>query len=113
MQSLSYDVEAMVTYLPTEQGGKTKPVTTGYRPQFYYDGEDFDAAHTYPDVERVSPGESARVFLTFLQPELHVGKLHPGKAFLIREGQKVFGYGTVTRIADLEVSAERLRRVAS
>jgi elongation factor Tu len=112
MHSLPYDVEAMVTYLPTEHGGKTKSVTNGYRPQFYYDGEDFGATHPYPDVERVSPGESARVFLTFLHPDLHVGRLHPGKAFLIREGHKVFGYGTVTRIADLEISAERLRRLA-
>jgi elongation factor Tu len=113
MGPLPCDVEAFVTYLPAEHGGKTIPVTTGYRPQFYYDGQDHDASHTYPDVERVLPGQSARVFLAFLHPETHIGKLHPGMPFLIREGQKVLGYGTVTRVVDLEASAERYRQVAS
>ena len=58
--------------------------------------------HTYPDVEAVSPGESARVLLTFLNPHLQVGIVKVGMPFLIREGQKVFGYGTVTGILDLE-----------
>ena len=113
MSTPSCDVEAIVTYLPTEHGGKSKPVTSGYRPQFYYAGQDYDALHTYPDVSSVAPGESARVFLTFLHPELHVGKVCPGTPFLIREGQKVCGYGTVTRVVDLQVSADRLGRVAS
>ena len=41
------DIEAVITFLRTEDGGKTRPVYSGYRPQFYYDGEDWDAEHTY------------------------------------------------------------------
>ena len=113
MQELSRDVEAEIVLLPTEHGGRASAARSDYRPQFYYDGQDHDASHTYPDVERVLPGQSARVFLAFLHPETHIGKLHPGMPFLIREGQKVLGYGTVTRVVDLEASAERYRQVAS
>jgi len=111
--SLPCDVEATVTYLPADHGGRTTPVATGYCPQFYYDGMDHGARHSYPDVERVFPGESARVFLSFIHPELQVGKLQPGKPFLIREGHRVLGYGAVTRIVDLEASAKGQCRVAS
>jgi hypothetical protein len=34
------------TFLRTEEGGKTRPAFSGYRPQFYYEGEDWDAEHT-------------------------------------------------------------------
>jgi hypothetical protein len=54
----------------------------------------------------VNPGDTVRAFLAFLSPGSHLGKLQPGKAFLIREGQRVVGYGSVTRVIDLEASAK-------
>src|SRR5882672_78406 len=102
------DVEAEVTFLPTAHGGRQGPVFRDYRPQFYYAGHDWDAAHEYPDVPQVNPGDTVRVYLAFLSPAAHVGKLRPGMAFLIREGSKVVAYGSVTRLLDLESSAARL-----
>src|SRR5215471_18452450 len=93
-----YDIEAVVTFLPTEHGGRKGYALSGYRTQFYYDGHDWDSAHHYPDVDRVEPGETARVLLQFISPEAHIGKLNPGSAFLIREGQRIVGYGAVTKI---------------
>ena len=104
----TYDIEAIVTFLPTEHGGRRGYAGRGYRPQFYYDGHDWDAAHHYPDVERVEPGQTARVLLQFISPEAHVGKLKPGSAFLIREGHRIVGYGAVTKILSLEESARRV-----
>ena len=99
------DIEAEITFLPTEHGGRRGPAFNDYRPQFYYAGHDWDAAHEYPDVERVNPGDTVRAFLCFLSPDEHVGKVKPGTVFLIREGQKIVGYGSVTRILELENSA--------
>jgi translation elongation factor EF-Tu-like GTPase len=104
----TYDIEAIVTFLPTEHGGRKGYAGRGYRPQFYYDGHDWDTAHHYPDVERVEPGQTARVLVQFISPQAHVGKLRPGSAFLVREGQRIVGYGAVTRILSLE---ERARHV--
>ena len=99
------DIEAVITFLPTEHGGRRGPAFNDYRPQFYYSGQDCDAFHEYPDVEQVNPGDTVRAFLWFLSPELHVGKVKPGMPFLIREGHKIVGYGSVTRVLDLEKSA--------
>lgn len=103
------DVEAIVTFLPTEHGGRRGPVFTDYRPQFYYAGNDWDAAHEYPDVDQVNPGDTVRAYLAFLSPLAHLGRIKPGMAFLIREGQKIVGYGAITQVLDLEMSAESAR----
>jgi translation elongation factor EF-Tu-like GTPase len=99
------DVEVEVTFLPPEHGGKNIPISAGYRPQFYYGGHDWDAEHFYPGRSLVHPGETVEAQLTFLSPKAHVGKIWPGKAFLIREGNRIVGFGSITRIVDLEASA--------
>lgn len=88
--------EAEVTYLPAEHGGRRFPAFTGYRPQFYYNGRDRDDEHEYPDVTEVPPNCPARTLLTFVSPERH-DAVHPDMAFLLREGNRVVGYGVVTR----------------
>ena len=105
---LAHDAEAILTLLPTEHGGRRGPAFSNYRPQFYYDGRDWDAPHMYPDVERVNPGDTVRVILSFVSPEQHFGKLKVGSPFLIREGQKIVGYGAITKLLELEASAKRV-----
>jgi translation elongation factor EF-Tu-like GTPase len=102
----SNDVEVEITFLTTEEGGRKGPAFSNYRPQFYYDGHDWDAVHTYPSVEAVYPGQTVIAHLCFLSPQYHVGKLYPGKEFLLREGQRIVGHGKVTKILDLEKSAK-------
>ena len=102
------DIEGEVTYIPTEAGGRKKPAFSGYRPQFYYDGHDWDAIQNYPDVEQVNPGDTVRVIFTFLSPNENFGKIAPGTLFLIREGTRTVGYGQVTQILDLEKSAKSI-----
>lgn len=102
----SSDIEGEVTYIPTEAGGRKSPAFQGYRPQFYYNGGDWDAVQHYPDVNHVNPGETARVIFSFLSPDAHLGKIKPGMMFLIREGPHTVGYGRVTKILDMEKSTK-------
>lgn len=104
-----HDVEAEITYWSTEEGGRKSAVRSGYRSQIHCDGYDWDAVHVYPDVDVVYPGQTARVWLSFLSPDAHVGKLYPGKQFQIREGRQIFACGTVTKILQLEESAARIK----
>ena len=99
--TLSYHIEAEITFLTSKDGGRKKNVTNGYRPQLHYDGRDWDACHEYPDVKQAEPGQKVRTYLTFLSPKNHAGRIYKGMAFLIREGKKIVGYGSVTRILDL------------
>ena len=108
---LAHDIEVELHFLSAGSGGKTNPFTSGYRPQFFYRGQDWDAQHTYIDRAEVSPGESTRAYLTFLSPELHLGHISPGMPFLIREGPKVVAYGQVLRVIGLPTSAARAQQV--
>lgn len=98
------DIEATITFVPTI----ARPRRTGYRPQFFYDGHDWDAEHEYPDVDEVQPGETVRAYLRFLSPENHIGKVVVGLEFTIREGARIVGTGVVTKILDLAESASRM-----
>jgi translation elongation factor EF-Tu-like GTPase len=104
---LPIDIEAEIYFFTTEEGGRMNPVLSGYRPQFHYDGYDWDAIQNYVGVvEPVQLGQTVTAHLYFLSPQYHVGKLYPGKEFLIREGSKVVGRGRVTKVFDLEKSAK-------
>ena len=101
-------IEAEVEFLAAQEGGRRTPAFSGYRPQFYYDGNDWDAQHTYPDVESVLPGDKVRVHLLFTLPEVHFGKVFVGMPFLVREGVRTVARGTITEIYDqLETDAAR------
>ncbi|WP_211482469.1 hypothetical protein [Collimonas sp. OK607] len=89
------------------EGGRRSPAFGDYRPQFYYDGHDWDARHIYPDVKQANPGDTVRAFLGFLSPAEHLGKIYPDMTFEIREGARTVGRGRVTRIIELEESAIR------
>jgi translation elongation factor EF-Tu-like GTPase len=106
MDSELYDIEAQITFTRTEDGGRRGPARSGYRPQFYYDGHDWDAVQDYGPVEWVFPGQTVTAYLSFLSPECHVGRLYPGKAFLLREGQRTVGQGVVTQLLQLEAHAQ-------
>ena len=101
------DILVELTLLPTEHGGRKGYAGSGYRPQFYYAGEDSDAAYFFLGVDRVQPGETATAEVVFGSPRLHFGRVYPGMAFLAREGNRIIGYGRVLRILGLEESARR------
>ena len=103
------DIEAEITYLPTQAGGRRNYIGTGYRGQFYYDGTDWDAQQTFIGCERVEPGSNVKATLCFASPQAHDEKLAVGTVFLIREGSKTVGYGKVTSILNLAVHAKEVR----
>ncbi|MGL4553462.1 MAG: elongation factor Tu [Gemmataceae bacterium] len=92
------DVEVELTLLPTEHGGRRSAPGQGYRPQFYYGNEDWDARYEYAVGGEVPLGHCVRARLTFLSPQEHRGRIFAGMPFLMREGNRVVGYGRVTAL---------------
>ncbi|MDU1903700.1 MAG: hypothetical protein E6772_02860 [Dysgonomonas sp.] len=92
------ELEAQVYYLTTQEGGRVTPVATGYRGQFYYDGNNYDAPQEFVDKETCSPGESVKAYFRTLSPHYHIGKFYEGKEFEIREGARVVGKGIITKV---------------
>jgi translation elongation factor EF-Tu-like GTPase len=101
------DIKAQITFLRTDEGGRQGPAFSGYRPQFYYEGEDWDAVQTYEKEGPVFPGETVTAYLGFLSPEHHAGKIRVGMNFLCREGSRTVARGHVLEIIELEASAKR------
>ncbi|MEU8529988.1 MULTISPECIES: elongation factor Tu [Streptomyces] len=85
---------AQVYVLSAHEGGRTTPVWTGYRPQFYIRTADVVGNVDLGATELARPGE--KVTMT-----VELGRdvpLEPGLGFAIREGGRTVGAGTVTTV---------------
>ncbi|MFD7068213.1 elongation factor Tu [Streptomyces sp. NPDC059913] len=85
---------ARVYVLSGREGGRTTPVTTGYRPQFYIRTADVVGDIDLGELAVARPGDT--VDLT-----VELGRdvpLETGLGFAIREGGRTVGAGTVTAL---------------
>ncbi|MFI6437615.1 elongation factor Tu [Streptomyces sp. NPDC050759] len=85
---------AQVYVLSAREGGRTTPVSSGYRPQFYIRTADVVGDVDLGEVAVARPGE--KVVMT-----VELGRdvpLEPGLGFAIREGGRTVGAGTVTAL---------------
>lgn len=85
---------ARVYVLSAREGGRTTPVASGYRPQFYIRTADVVGDIDLGGAGVVRPGET--VTLT-----VELGRdvpLEPGLGFAIREGGRTVGAGTVSSL---------------
>ncbi|MGW1540601.1 elongation factor Tu [Streptomyces sp. NPDC002309] len=85
---------AQVYVLSAREGGRTTPLTTGYRPQFYIRTADVVGDVDLGGVAVARPGETVTL-------SVELGRevpLEPGLGFAIREGGRTVGAGTVTAV---------------
>ncbi|WP_031486514.1 elongation factor Tu [Streptomyces bicolor] len=85
---------AQVYVLSTREGGRSTPVSSGYRPQFYIRTADVVGDIDLGEVAVARPGETVTM-------TVELGRevpLEPGLGFAIREGGRTVGAGTVTAV---------------
>ncbi|MFF7976448.1 elongation factor Tu [Streptomyces sp. NPDC007905] len=85
---------ARVYVLSAREGGRTTPVATGYRPQFYIRTADVVGDVDLGEVAVARPGETVEM-------TVELGRevpLEPGLGFAIREGGRTVGAGTVVSV---------------
>lgn len=85
---------ARVYVLSAREGGRTTPVSTGYRPQFYIRTADVVGDIDLGETAVARPGDTVTV-------TVELGRevpLEPGLGFAIREGGRTVGAGTVTSV---------------
>ncbi|HAH45422.1 hypothetical protein [Gimesia sp.] len=98
------EIEVEIRYLTTEEGGRQNGVFNGYRGQFHYNGGDYDGAQFFPELPEgvlLELGITVRAFVRFPQKrwdEFHSKNIRVGMEFLIREGARVVGEGTVKKL---------------
>ncbi|WP_369387884.1 elongation factor Tu [Streptomyces sp. CG1] len=85
---------AQVYVLSAREGGRTTPVATGYRPQFYIRTADVVGDVDLGPVGVARPGDTVEM-------TVELGRevpLEPGLGFAIREGGRTVGAGTVIAV---------------
>ncbi len=89
--------KAEVYVLKKEEGGRHKPFTTGYRPQFYIRTADVTGTITLPEgTEMVMPGDHVELVVELIYDVV----IEKGMRFAIREGGVTVGAGVVTEILE-------------
>ena len=87
--------EAEVYVLTKDEGGRHKPFSGNYSPQFYFRTTDVTGTVTLKDGSgMVMPGDSAELAVELMKPVA----IEEKSRFAIREGDKTVGAGIVTRI---------------
>jgi len=87
--------EADVYLLTKDEGGRHKPFSNGYRPQFYFRTTDVTGVVELPEgVEMVMPGDNVQMTVELIEPIA----MEDGLRFAIREGGRTVGAGVVSRI---------------
>jgi translation elongation factor EF-Tu-like GTPase len=97
----SPDVEAEITFLHVEGIGGGSSVCSGYRPQFFYGGENYVVVLELIGKELVGPGDTVTAHLHLLHPELLYTHLKEGERFELREGSYTVAKGVITCLLDL------------
>merc|ERR1719460_471763 len=86
---------ANIYVLSKEEGGRHKPFSTGYRPQFYFRTADVTGMVQLPDdVQMVLPGDDVKVTAELISPVA----MSEGLRFAVREGGRTVGAGVVTAV---------------
>ncbi|WP_328559266.1 elongation factor Tu [Streptomyces coelicoflavus] len=86
--------QARVYVLSTREGGRSTPLTTGYRPQFYIRTADVVGDVDLGEAAAARPGDTVTM-------TVELGRdvpLETGLGFAIREGGRTVGAGTVTAV---------------
>jgi len=96
--------ESEIYVLKPEEGGRSKPFFSGYRPQAFIRTADTAVDVTLPEnVEMAMPGDNLTVHMKLNYP-LPILK---GQRFAVREGGKTVAAGVITKL--LEDTAEDIK----
>ena len=101
------DFRAILKYKSTEEGGRTTPAKSGYRPAIKFDFDEMltSGMQYFIDREWVYPGETVDADISILASPYFEGCLYEGLEFKFTEGSRIIGTGTITKIIN-----EKLRK---
>jgi elongation factor Tu len=93
------DVEAEISFISTEEGGRQGPAFSGYRPAHKV-REDYltTGTHNYIGCDQVFPGQTVCGSITFITPEVYPRCLWIGREIDIQEGSHLVGRARITKI---------------
>lgn len=105
MQRFKPDFIAMVTYALPAQGGRTRPVHSGYQPVIRFEDSGFatSAENVLTDREQLPLGETAEVNITMESINMFCNTLLVGQKFDIYEPPRWVGTGFIKKIVNKDL----------
>ncbi|HVV56378.1 MAG TPA: hypothetical protein VHC47_13680 [Mucilaginibacter sp.] len=102
------DFVAELKYLRTEEGGRSTPARSGYRPQvkFAFSEMQTSGQQTFLDKKVAYPGDTVNAEISILSPQSFANMLNPGMTFEFREGHKIIGTGKIISILNESLAAK-------
>jgi len=85
---------AKVYILRADEGGRTKPFTTNYKPQFFVRTANVTGTITMDKNAMAMPGDNVEMTVDLITPTC----VQEGMRFAIREGQLTVGAGVITKV---------------
>lgn len=96
---IAYNFSALLSLLPTENGGRKRAVYDHYRPSFSFSTTNHVSGEiTFVGRHELQPGETAAIEVKLLSSRYVPAKLKSGDPFTIVEGDKVVGTGVIREI---------------
>ena len=106
------DIEAVIRFLPTAEGGRQTPCRSGVRSyrcpcDFGLDDGWSDALFEFVDKEWVAPGESVVTRMWFVVAANHFGRLCEGFDFTVHEGLRLVARGRITKVLNKDLEKKQ------
>lgn len=93
------DIEAVVTLLSADEGGRSTPAISGYRPAHSVSDDYLTSGlHQYIGQDRLAPGQSCPTNIWLLSPDLYPHSLWVGKVLKVQEGGRLVGHAKITKV---------------
>jgi elongation factor Tu len=110
MKRKSPDFISTLKYRTAEEGGRTMPAHSGYRPQIKFGFEKMQTSgqQVFIGKDIVQPGETVTAEITMVSSHIFQGRISCGMCFEFREGAIVIGTGEIIEIlnGDLNILAK-------
>jgi translation elongation factor EF-Tu-like GTPase len=98
-RTIIYNIRATITLFQTGDGGRRKPVHTGYRPSFAFNTEKhYSGEIRLIDKKELSLGETGKANIKLLPARTIRKNLKPTDSFTITEGNKPIGMGVIEKV---------------
>ena len=103
-----FDFVASLNFKTFDEGGRSSPAKSGYRPQLSFDFEVITTSGklNFIDEEWGCPGETVQAEITMLSPQFFEKKLYKGLKFKFIEGSKTIGTGKILKITNKNLIKE-------
>ena len=105
IQKNEIDFIAELKYLKPEEGGRSAPAHSKYRPQIKFEFEEMQTSgqQIFIDTEEVKPGEIVKAEIKMASPSLFFNRLTEDMTFEFREGSRIMGTGKILKIFNAEL----------